>query len=55
MAKKQLSNIKVIWTKRPARLVQKGETVSEVEWLDTGSRQGIPNDQIEFREGEKGN
>ncbi len=42
-------NIKVIWTKRPARLVARGEQQSEIKWLDTGTWQCIPNDQLKFQ------
>jgi len=41
-------NIKVLWTKRPVRLVMKGDQCSEVKWLDTGSTQALSNDQINF-------
>src|SRR4051812_39580442 len=39
-------NIKVKWTERPARLLARGEQVSEIKWLDTGTTQNIPNDQL---------
>lgn len=42
------SNIKVVWTKRPVRLVERGEQCSEVRWLDTGTQQTLTNDQIQF-------
>lgn len=42
-------NCRVVWTKRPVRLVARGEEQSEVRWLDTGSTQSIPTDQIIFK------
>jgi hypothetical protein len=44
-------HIRVLWTKRPARLIRKGEQCSEIKWLDTGSFQALANDQIEFGRG----
>jgi hypothetical protein len=41
------SNIRVIWTSRPVRLIDEGEQCSEIHWLDTGTRQALPNDQWE--------
>jgi hypothetical protein len=38
-------NIKVVWTARPARLIEEGPQQSEIKWLDTGSTQCLPNDQ----------
>lgn len=38
--------VKVIWTSRPAVLLERGEEVSVVQWQDTKSTQAICNDQI---------
>ncbi len=46
--KKREANVKVIWSKRPARLIERGEQCSEIEFLDTGSRQAIPNGELIF-------
>jgi hypothetical protein len=40
--------VRVVWTKRPVRLIERGSEVSEVQFLDTGHSQAIPNDQLEF-------
>ena len=42
-------NVKVKWSKRPARLVERGEQCSEIKWLDTGTNQALPNDQLLFK------
>jgi hypothetical protein len=46
--KKERIDVRVRWSKRPARLLGRGKEVSEIKWLDTQSRQVISNDQLEF-------
>ncbi len=47
---KPKGNIRVVWTKRPVRLLAKGEQQSDIVWLDTGTWQSLPNDQLIFKE-----
>ena len=43
-----MTEIKIRWTKRPVKLIAKGEQCSEIKWLDSGSTQALPNEQINF-------
>lgn len=40
-----MSVIKVEWSSRPARLIEKGAEVSVIEWMDTQTEQAISNSQ----------
>lgn len=50
MAKTKKSSVRVIWSKRPATLIEKGPSVSLIRWDDSRTDQAIPNDQLEFQE-----
>jgi hypothetical protein len=41
-------DVKVRWSKRPAKILAKGAECTEIKWLDTGSTQTLPNDQLIF-------
>ncbi len=42
--------MRVVWTQRPVKLIERGEQASEVKFLDTGSIAAISNDQLDFDE-----
>lgn len=43
-----MTEIRIKWSKRPAKLVQKGEQCSEIKWIHNGVTQAISNEQIDF-------
>jgi hypothetical protein len=45
---KQSQKVRVVWTTRRARLIERGPQVSEVQFADSGASQAIPNEQLEF-------
>jgi hypothetical protein len=45
----ELTSVQVKWDReRKAKIVAKGDQVSEIKWLDTGLVQAISNDQLDF-------
>jgi hypothetical protein len=45
---KQPQEVRVIWTSRRVRLIERGPEASEVQFLDTGTGTAISNEQLEF-------
>ena len=49
-------NVIVRWdAERPAKLIQRGDQQSEIQWLDDRTTQVLPNSQIEFTEDDHAN
>lgn len=45
---KQPQEVRVIWTSRRVRLIERGSEASEVQFLDTGTSTAISNEQLKF-------